>query len=81
MAVDSSAFIVVPVEATVPVLWRAMRSIRTSLNITRIYWHPDEHVRDGCHFRLEVPVAQLQDPATARGRIQSILVDHGAALL
>jgi hypothetical protein len=80
MAPDPSAFIVVPVEASMPVLWRAMRAIRSGLSITRVYWHPDERFRDGHHFRVEVPVAHIPDPVAATANIQSILLEQGAVL-
>lgn len=80
MAPDPTAFIVVPVEATMTVLWRAMRVIRSSLAITRVHWHPDERFRDGRHFRVEIPVSQLADPHGTKVNVQLILQSEGATL-
>lgn len=80
MAADPTAFIVVPVEATMTVLWRAMRAIRTTLAITRVHWHPDERFRDGCHFRIEIPIAHIDDPLAAKAHVQLILQEQGASL-
>jgi hypothetical protein len=80
MAPDPTAFIVVPVEATMTVLWRAMRAIRSNLAISRVHWHPDERFRDGRHFRVEIPVAQLADPQGTQVDVQLILQAEGASL-
>ena len=80
MAPDPTAFIVVPVEASMTVLWRAMRSIRMNLAISRVHWHPDERFSDGRHFRIEIPVAQLANPKGAQADVQLILQAEGAVL-
>ncbi|MBP8252115.1 MAG: hypothetical protein KAX40_07095 [Herpetosiphon sp.] len=81
MAVDQDAFIVVPIQTTMSVLWRAMRVIRNSLAISRVYWHADERFSDGLHFRVEVPSHQVSDPIAARANIQAILIQHGAVIV
>lgn len=80
MAVDRSAFVVISFQAPMAVMWRALRAARNSLGVARIYWHPDDDIRDGHHFRFEIPVAGLSDPLGAEMSIQEILRDHGAML-
>ncbi len=62
------------------VLWRAMRVIRSSLAISRVHWHPDERFRDGRHFRVEIPIAQLANPLGTKAEVQLILQAEGATL-
>ncbi len=80
MAADPTAFIVVSCEATMTVLWRSLREIRTALQIVRVHWHPDERYRDGRHFRVEIPISRVANPQEAQANVCSILVAHGASL-
>jgi hypothetical protein len=80
MGPDRNAFIVVSCEATMTVLWRAMREIRSALQVARVHWHPDERYSDGLHFRVEVPISRVANPVAAQEDVRSILIAQGASL-
>lgn len=73
MAADTSAFLVVACEASMPELWGAMRVLRQELAVPRIHWRADERYADGRHFRLEIPVALLANPRLASQQVVAVL--------
>ena len=77
MSVHPAAFLVITCEASLPELWAALRTLRSNLPVSRVYWHPDERFRDGRHFRIEIPTALLAEPAQARSRAEAILAHTG----